>query len=245
MSEPTRNSIRTCMSGTNHADVPAAEAAGETETNQTREPESIVYQYKNNLYLNLTNRCPCACVFCERTMRDRIGKSNRLWLTREPSFEEIREDLQSYDLTSFDEIVFCGFGEPTEALDVMLETARYLKDQNLRGRDGQKIPVRLDTNGLGSLVSGRDIAPELGGLFDRVSISLNAPDAETYLKNVRPKFGAASWQAMLDFAKEVKKYVPCVRMTTVATTLSKEDEGKCQAICDELGVTYFIRPWGS
>ena len=90
-----------------------------------------------------------------------------------------------------------------------------------------------------------DIAPKLAGLIDCVSISLNTPDAAEYNKLVRPKFGEKSYQAMLDFAKECKKYVPDVVLTTVATTLTKEEEEECARICRDLGVRYRIRPWES
>ena len=105
--------------------------------------------------------------------------------------------------------------------------------------------TRINTNGLGNLVNSEDIAPKLAGLIDCVSISLNTPDAAEYNKLVRPKFGEKSYQAMLDFAKECKKYVPDVVLTTVATTLTKEEEEECARICRDLGVRYRIRPWES
>ena len=105
--------------------------------------------------------------------------------------------------------------------------------------------ARINTNGLGNLVNCRDIAPDFKGLIDTVSISLNTPNADRYHELVRSRFGDQSFQAMLDFAKECTQYVPHVVMTTVDTTLSKEEEAQCQAICDQLGVTYRIRPWES
>lgn len=136
----------------------------------------------------------------------------------------------------YQEVVFCGFGEPTEALDVLLRGAAYIKEHYHK-------PVRINTNGLGSLINGEDIAPKLAGLVDTVSISLNTPDAEEYHKLVRSKFGDQSFSAMLQFAKECTKYVPHVVMTTVDTTISHEDEAACRKICDDLGVKYRIRPW--
>ena len=105
--------------------------------------------------------------------------------------------------------------------------------------------TRINTNGLGNLVNNGDIAPKLAGLIDCVSISLNTPDAAEYNKLVRPKFGGKSYQAMLDFAKECRKYVPDVVLTTVATTLTKKEEEECADICKKLGVRYRIRPWES
>lgn len=199
---------------------------------------TILYKVHNNLYVNLTNKCPCACTFCLRQTMDHVGESDSLWLDREPTLEEIIADFDNFNVLSFDELVFCGFGEPTERLDVLLEVARYFKDTYHK-------PIRINTNGLGSLINKRDIAPELEGLIDTVSISLNTPNADRYHELVRSRFGDQSFDAMLAFARECTRYVPHVVLTTVDTTLSKEEEKQCQAICDELGVTYRIRPWES
>jgi hypothetical protein len=48
---------------------------------------------------------------------------------------------------------------------------------------------------------------------------------------------------MLAFAKDARQYVPHVVLSTVDTTLTIEEEAQCQKICDDLGVTYRIRPW--
>lgn len=197
---------------------------------------TILYKVYNNLYVNLTNACPCACTFCLRQTMDRIGESDSLWLDHEPTLEEIIADFDNFDVDSFDELVFCGFGEPTERIDVLLAVAKYFKEK------WQK-PIRINTNGLGCLIHNRDIAPELEGLIDTVSISLNTPNADRYHELVQSRFGEKSFDAMLAFARECTKYVPHVVMTTVDTTLSKEEEAQCQAICDKLGVTYRIRPW--
>ena len=197
---------------------------------------TILYEVYNNLYVNMTNRCPCACTFCLRQTRDEMNHSGSLWLEREPSVEEVKEEFKKFDMTKYKELVFCGFGEPTERLDDMLQVAAFAKKQF-------HIKTRINTNGLGSLVNGRDIAPELEGKIDTVSISLNTPNAQRFLELTRSKFGEGSFQAMLDFAKEARKYVPHVVLTTVDTTLTKEEEQECQKICDDLGVTYRIRPW--
>ena len=171
---------------------------------------TILYEVHGNLYVNLTNKCPCACTFCLRQTRDHMEESDSLWLEHDTTYEELVEALQQIDAATME---------------------HYHK------------PVRINTNGLGSLINGEDIAPKLAGLVDTVSISLNTPDAEEYHKLVRSKFGDQSFSAMLQFAKECTKYVPHVVMTTVDTTISHEDEAACQKICDELGVKYRIRPW--
>ena len=197
---------------------------------------TILYELHDNLYINLTNRCPCSCTFCLRQNREDMGTSDSLWLEHEPSFEEVAAEFENFDMDRYHEIVFCGFGEPTEALDVLLKTAHFIKEH------WQK-PIRINTNGLGNLIHGRDITPSFEGLIDTLSISLNTPDAKKYYELVRPKFGEKSFDAMLEFAKESKKYVPNVVMTTVDTTLTKEEEQQCREICEKLGVTYRIRPW--
>lgn len=196
----------------------------------------ILYKVHNNLYVNLTNRCPYACTFCLRQNMDRVGESDSLWLEHEPSAREVIDEFGKWDMSEFDEVVFCGFGEPTEAFDVLKEVAVYIKKTYNK-------PIRINTNGAGSLINGRDIAPELKGLVDTVSISLNNPDARRYNELVRSKFGEKSFDAMIEFAKECKKYVPDVVMSTVDTTISHEEEAECQKICDSIGATYRIRPW--
>lgn len=197
---------------------------------------TILYEVHNNLYVNLTNKCPCACAFCLRQTRDHMENSDSLWLEHTPTLEEVVAEFDKFDLNKYGELVFCGFGEPTEALDVLLETARFVKEKYNK-------PVRINTNGLGDLVNGKEVAPLLKGLVDTVSISLNTPDAKKYQELVHSKFGDVSFDAMLSFAKKCTQYVPNVVLTTVATTLTKEEEEKCAAICKEIGAQYRIRPW--
>lgn len=197
---------------------------------------TIFYKVRNNLYVNLTNKCPCACTFCLRQTRDHMEDSGVLWLDHDPSYEEVIEDLKNFDLSEYNEVVFCGFGEPMEALDVLLKTAGYIKAH-------YKNPIRINTNGLANLIHHQDVPPLLKGLVDTVSISLNTPDADEYYRIVRPKFGQRAYDAMLEFARECTNYVPHVIMTTVETAITHEEEAQCRKICEALGVTYRIRPW--
>lgn len=196
----------------------------------------ILYKVHNNLYVNLTNKCPCACTFCLRQNMDHVGESKSLWLEREPSAEEVIAEFAKFDMSRFNEVVFCGFGEPTEAFEVLKKVAAFVKET-------YHMPIRLNTNGLGNLVNGRDITPEMEGLIDTVSISLNTPNSDRYHELVRSKFGDKSFDAMLDFAKSSTKYVTNVVMTTVDTTITKEEEEECRRICDSIGAKYRIRPW--
>ena len=158
----------------------------------------ILYKVHHGLYVNLTNKCPCACTFCLRQTMDHVGEAHSLWLEREPSAEEVIAEFAKFDMNEFEEVVFCGFGEPTEALPVLLKVAAYVKETFSK-------PVRINTNGMGNLIWNRDITPEFEGLIDTVSISLNTPNAERYHELVRSKFGDQSFDAMISFAKKCKK----------------------------------------
>ena len=188
-----------------------------------------------SVYVNLTNRCPCSCTFCLRQTKE-MQESNSSWLKEEPTVDEVIKEFQKYDLNDFKEVVFCGFGEPMERVDDVIQIADVLK---LYRKD---LPIRINTNGLGNLIHQRDITPLLKGCIDIVSISLNAPDAKEYLELTRNKFGNESFQAMLDFAKECLKYVPHVVMSVV-DIIGQEKIEKCQKICDDIGVKLRVRPF--
>ena len=197
---------------------------------------TVTYAGRNSIYVNMTNRCPCACTFCLRHNKDYVFNSDSLWLDREPTVEEVCESIMGWDLSKYDEIVFCGYGEPTERLDDLLEVAKYI-------RANSNIPIRINTNGLADLIWNKSTAPSLKGLIDTVSISLNATNKEDYLKVVRPKFGIGSYDAMLQFAKECTEYVPSVIMTVVDVVTSKEEQETCRKICESVGATLRIRPF--
>ncbi len=200
--------------------------------------ETITYEVKNGLYLNITNRCPCSCTFCIRNNDDHVYGSDPLWLDHEPSVTEICDTIDQRDLRKYEEVVFCGYGEPTERLDALLEVAAYIKKKS-------PIRIRVNTNGLSDLIHGEKTAPKLKGLIDVVSISLNATNPEDYLKMVRPKFGIGSFDAMLSFAKDCTAYVPDVVMTIVDTVTTKEEQEKSLQICNDLSVRLRIREYES
>lgn len=197
---------------------------------------TILYKVHNNLYVNLTNKCPCACTFCLRQTRDSMDDSGSLWLEREPSYEEVVEEFSKHNIDDYDEIVFCGFGEPTEKIDTLLKVAAYIKKTYNK-------KIRINTNGLGNLVNDRDITPDFKNLIDTISISLNTPNKERFYELTKSRFGIDSFDALLDFAQKAKQFVPDVILSTVDTTITKEEEAQCQEICDRIGATYRIRPW--
>lgn len=197
---------------------------------------TIVYEFHGNLYVNLTNRCSSACTFCLRQTRDEMDGSGSLWLEHEPEFDEVVNAFSKYNVKEYGEVVFCGFGEPTIKFDLLKEVARFVKDK-------YQMKTRLNTNGQGNLINERDITKELSGIIDTVSISLNNPDPVKYQEIVRSKFGEKAFYAMIEFAKNAKQYVPNVVLSTVDTTISKEEEKECAKICEDIGVTYRIRPF--
>lgn len=197
---------------------------------------TITYPVTTGLYVNITNRCPCACTFCIRNKKDHVFESDSLWLEREPTVQEICDSLDTWDLAKYEEVVFCGFGEPTERLYDLLEVAKYIKSKS-------DIRIRINTNGLADLIWEKSTAPKLKGLIDAVSISLNATNKEDYLEVVRPKFGIESFDAMLQFTKDCTEYVPSVMMTVVDVVTTKEEQEKCREICESVGAIFRVRPY--
>ena len=202
---------------------------------------TIVYREWDSLYINLTNRCPYNCTFCIRqSSKNEFDDIETLWLQREPTANEVIEELKKWDLSGnvVKEVVFCGYGEPTEALDTLLAVADWIKANT-------NLPVRINTNGLGSLTHGKDITPMLAGRIDSISISLNSSDPDIYEKTVRPApaYRGKSFQAMVEFARAAAQVVPNVTMSTVDTTISHEDEENCRNLCNKLGVNYRIREY--
>lgn len=201
---------------------------------------TITYQVKQSVYVNLTNRCPCACRFCLRNNGSGVFGSGPLWLEREPTLEEVTASLEGWDYTRFREVVFCGYGEPTERLDVLLAAADHLK------RRDAALRVRVNTNGLSDLINGKPTAALFAGKVDCLSISLNTDDAAEYLDLCRPKFGAAAYPALLEFTKDAAAVVPEVVMTVVGEPVtSLEKQARCRALAESLGARLRVRPYES
>lgn len=199
---------------------------------------TITYEVKNGIYVNMTNRCPCSCTFCLRHNGEGIFGSDSLWLEREPSVKEVCDSIDTWNLENYTEVVFCGYGEPTERLDELLQVAAHIRKKS-------DIKIRINTNGLADLICGERTAPKLKGLIDTVSISLNATNKEEYVRIVRPKFGMESYDAMLRFTKDCTAYVPNVVMTVVDVVTSKEEQERCWEICKAVGATLRVRPFES
>jgi TatD DNase family protein len=191
---------------------------------------TIAYQLRNSLYLNITIRCNADCVFCDRK-GEAIIKGHNLRITTEPTAKEVIDAIG--DLTKYDAVVFCGYGEPTIKIDVLKEVARWVKTQ------GGK--VRLNTDGHGSIINHRNIVPELVGLVDTISISLNTTDPKQYGELMRID-GEKFFSAMVEFAKECVKHKFEVTMTIV----DLDDVNKTNArefVEKEIGAQFRTRPY--
>lgn len=197
---------------------------------------TITYVVKNGLYINLTNRCSNSCEFCIRQNGEGVYGSDSLWLEREPSVEEILQAVFAYDLSKFNEVVFCGYGEPTERADVMVAVAKVIKEK-------APIHIRVNTNGHGNLIADSDITPSFKGVIDTVSISLNCANSEDYIKVCHPEFGDRAYEGLIEFARLCKKYVSDVVLSVVDTTISESDIEKCKEIAESIGVTLRVRPF--
>lgn len=185
----------------------------------------IAYVIRNSLYLNITNRCTNRCTFCAK-FKDFTVKGHQLCLGREPTTAEVIAAIG--DPSRYDEVVFCGYGEPLLRLDLVKEVAAWLKQ---RGR-----PVRINTDGQANLVHGRNILPELNGLVDVISVSLNAPDAASYQRICQSACGEAGYAAILEFLREARQHVPTVIATAV--TVPGIDIAACRKVAEDLSVEF-------
>lgn len=198
---------------------------------------TFVYAVHDNLYINLTNRCPCRCTFCIRQNGDGAYGSDSLWLEREPSCKEVLAEFDKYDMSRFKEIVFCGYGEPMERAEDVSFIGHELKK-----RYPDKM-IRINTNGLSDKIHGKATAHLLEGAVDIVSVSLNSGNSEDYLKVTRPKW-EDSFDAMLKFAADCKKYVPQV-MFTVVDVISQREIEESREISRRLDIPLRIRKYDS
>lgn len=188
----------------------------------------IAYKIRNSLYLNITNRCSNRCSFCSK-FDDFTVKGHNLLLDHDPGFAEIMAAIG--EPGKVDEIVFCGFGEPLLRIELVKQVAFALKKRGYR--------IRINTDGQANLVHGRNILPELAGLVDSISISLNAPDTATYANLCNTPFGEAGFAAVCAFIQAASEYIPEVAATAV--TVPGIDIAACRLLADSLGVQFRVR----
>ncbi|MEK7207000.1 MAG: TatD family nuclease-associated radical SAM protein [Pseudomonadota bacterium] len=194
---------------------------------QMAEPiPTIGYTLHGNRYLNVTNRCTLRCTFCPKFNGEWTVQNYALRLRREPTLKEII--LAVGNPEEYREVVFCGLGEPSLRLYTMLKVATHLRSRARR--------IRLNTDGLANLVYGRDVTPDLEGLIDALSISLNAQNEEVYNRHCRPALPGA-YGAMLDFVRRARDFVPDITLTAI-DGLADVDIAACEKIAKDLKVNF-------
>jgi radical SAM enzyme (TIGR04100 family) len=195
----------------------------------------IIYTYGGKVYLNITNKCPCRCTFCIRSNGEGLGSAETLWHEKDPSADEIIAAIDSFDFSVFQEVTFCGYGEPLCALDNLVKAGKYIKSK-------YNIQIRINTNGLGDLINKKDTAKIIGEFADTVSISLNAPNPQRYVELSRPSFGEKSFDAIIEFAKECKKYIKTVKLSLV-NVISDDEIEECRKLAEKLEIPLRVREY--
>lgn len=188
--------------------------------------QTIAYTIGDNLYLNVTDRCTLECAFCPKHNGSRHVHEYDLTLEHRPAVEEVIAAIG--DPAAYREVVFCGYGEPTLRLKLVLEVAEYIKSRGGR--------VRINTDGLANLVHKRNVLPEMAERVDALSVSMNAQNAEVYNRHCHPAL-KGSYEAMLEFLKEAPRYVPEVTATAI-DGLEGVDIAACRALAEKLGVRF-------
>ena len=197
----------------------------------------ITYEVGNSLYINMTNRCSNSCTFCIRNNGDSAYGSDSLWLEREPDVDEVIKAVFSRPVSKYDEIVFCGYGEPSYRLSDAREVALKIKEEYPNAK------IRINTNGQSDLILGVDTANLYSDAFDTVSISLNASNANKYMEICRPVYQKMAFPAIIRFAENVKKCVPKVMFSVVKEMLSEAELYECEKISERTGVTLKVRTY--
>ena len=201
---------------------------------------TLTYEVGENLYINVTNRCSCACTFCIRKNDDGAYGSDPLWLEHEPTIEEMQAAIRERDLSRYKELVVCGYGEPTMRLGYICALAAWLKAEY------PGVVLRLNTNGLTDLympeeTRDRDAASQLCAVFDILSVSLNGGDAAVYQRVTNPQGAPANaYETMLHFAASCKANGREV-LFTVVDVITPEEIAAAQKKADELGIPLHVR----
>lgn len=195
----------------------------------------LVYSLEGKIYINLTNRCTNDCIFCLRKDKDDVC-GQELWLDSEDfGVNEVVEQLNKFELSN--EVVFCGYGEPLLKFEILKEVAKYIKENYPNTK------IRINTNGHANYVYKKNIVPELVGLIDEISVSLNGATSQEYDELSQPKFEGAY--------DEVKKFIKCCSEAGIKTDTSivdgykgrRLDVKKCEEISKDLGAKLRVREW--
>lgn len=194
----------------------------------------IIYLFEGSPYFNITNKCPCNCAFCIREKKDVVGEAKKMWHDTQPTFDDAKAAIDALDWSKYDHAVFCGYGEPTNELDLLLKIAAYMKEQH------PDIKLRLNTNGLSDLINEKPTAEMICKYIDAVSVSLNEATSEKYDKITRNIFPGKAFDALLRFTADCVKYCDDVRMTVV-DVIPEEEIAEARKICEEAGARFTVR----
>mgnify|MGYP003238427775 FL=1 len=196
---------------------------------------TLVYLLDGKIYINLTKRCTNDCIFCLRKDKDDV-KGQELWLDDENSTaEDVIKQLSSFEPTK--EVIFCGYGEPLLKFEELKQVSQYIKTNY------PDTKIRVNTNGHANFVYQKNIVPELKGLIDEFSVSLNAPTKKEYNELSQPKFDEAY--------EEVKKFIKACADEKISVVASVVEGYKgrhldltiCENIAKDLGAKFRVREW--
>lgn len=206
-------------------------------TNETK--NKYAYYLENSMYINVTNLCTNKCVFCIRDATDSVGGVNLVLEDENISHEDIIKEIKNTYKENTKEIVFCGYGEPLFKLDTIKNVAKFIKENY------PDTPVRINSNGHGNLIHKRNIVPELVGLIDKISVSLNAENAELYAELSKPSYeDEKAYNAVRDFiAESVKNGIDTTATIVTGFKDYKPDVEQCKKITESLGAKFRIREW--
>ena len=210
------------------------------EKMNTKTKNNFVYFLGNIMYINITNLCTNNCVFCIRGLNDTVAGFN-LWLKEEDNIVSLKiiEEIKANSPQTRDAVVFCGYGEPLIKLQIVKDIAKFFKDNY------PQLPVRINTNGHANLIHKRNIVPELVGLIDKISVSLNAHNADLYKELTACKFDKElAYENVKKFINECHKNGIDVTATIVQGFGNyKIDIEKCKEIAEKLGAVFKVREW--
>ena len=193
--------------------------------------DNYVYKIGNKLYINLTNRCSNNCDFCIRDGREGMN-GTALWIEKEPSAKDVIAALPQ-DLLSYEEVVFCGFGEPTYNLEALVEVGKFLHEKG--------VTTRINTNGQANLIHGKDVSAEVCSACDYINVSLNECNAQKYQTHCNSVFGEDAYAALLDFALLCVSHGAKVNFSIV-DSIERRDIDECIELSKKLGIPLRIRP---
>ena len=194
----------------------------------------IIYTFEGSPYFNITNKCPCNCVFCIREKKEVVGEAKKMWHDTQPGFDDVKAAIDAFDWSEYDHAVFCGYGEPTNELDLLLKSAAYMKENH------PDIKLRLNTNGLSDLINAKPTAELICRHIDAVSVSLNEMTSDKYDIITRNIFPGRAFDAMIKFTRDCVKYCHEVRLTVV-DIISEEEIVQAKNICELTGAKFRVR----